>query len=78
VLLNILAGYGADIETGGAGSFKVFRTTRRSKTFNTTSAPGGVTHVRDPIVEEVRRARAAYAAQFDNDLDRIVDDLKRR
>jgi len=34
--------------------------------------------MRDPIVEEVRRARAAYAAQFDNDLDRIVDDLKRR
>ena len=34
--------------------------------------------MRDPIVEEVRRARAAYAAQFDHDLDRIVDDLKRR
>ncbi len=34
--------------------------------------------MRDPIVEEVRRARAAYAAQFNHDLDRIVDDLKRR
>ena len=34
--------------------------------------------MRDPIVDEVRRARAAYAAQFDHDLDRIVDDLKRR
>ena len=34
--------------------------------------------MRDPIVEEVRRARAAYAAQFDHDLDRMVDDLKRR
>ena len=33
--------------------------------------------MRDPIVEEVRRARAAYAAQFNHDLDRIVDDLKR-
>jgi hypothetical protein len=32
----------------------------------------------DPIVEEVRKARAAYAAQFEHDLDRIVDDLKRR
>jgi hypothetical protein len=34
--------------------------------------------MRDPIVEQVRRARAAYAAQFDHDLDRIVDDLERR
>jgi hypothetical protein len=34
--------------------------------------------MRDPIVEQVRRARAAYAAQFDHDLDRMVDDLKRR
>jgi len=34
--------------------------------------------MRDPIVEEVRRARAAYGAQFDHDLDRIVADLKRR
>jgi hypothetical protein len=34
--------------------------------------------MRDPIVEQVRQARAAYAAQFDHDLDRIVDDLKRR
>lgn len=34
--------------------------------------------MRDPIVEEVRRARAAYAAKLGHDLDRIVDDLKRR
>jgi hypothetical protein len=30
----------------------------------------------DPIVEEVRRLREAYAAQFDFDLDAIVRDLK--
>ena len=34
--------------------------------------------MRDPIVEQVRRARAAYAVRFDHDLDRIVDDLKSR
>ena len=34
--------------------------------------------MRDPIVEEVRRARAAYGAKFGHDLDRIVDDLRRR
>lgn len=32
----------------------------------------------DPIVEEVRKARAEHAAQFDNDLHRIVADLKSR
>jgi len=32
----------------------------------------------DPIVEQVRWARAAYAAKFNHDLDRIVEDLKRR
>lgn len=32
----------------------------------------------DPIVEEVRKARAEHAAQFDNDLHRIVSDLKSR
>ena len=34
--------------------------------------------MRDPIVEEVRRARAEYAAKLGHDLDQIVDDLKRR
>jgi len=31
---------------------------------------------KDPIVEEVRRARDAYAAKFNYDLDAIVADLK--
>jgi len=30
----------------------------------------------DPIVEEVRAAREAYAAQFDYDLKRMFEDLK--
>ena len=34
--------------------------------------------MRDAIVEEVRRARSAYAAKHGHDLDRIVDDLKHR
>ena len=34
--------------------------------------------MRDPIVEEVRRARAKYAEKFDHDLDRMIDDLQRR
>ena len=34
--------------------------------------------MRDPIVEQVRRARAAYAAELGHDLDRMVEDLKRR
>ncbi len=33
---------------------------------------------RDPIVQQVRKARNAYAAQFDYNLDRIVEDLRRR
>jgi hypothetical protein len=33
---------------------------------------------RDEIVEEVRAAREAYAAQFDYDLKRMFEDLKRR
>jgi hypothetical protein len=33
---------------------------------------------RDEIVEEVRIAREAYAAQFDYDLDRMFEDLKRK
>ena len=32
----------------------------------------------DPIVEEVRKARDAYAAQFDYDLKRMFEDLQRR
>lgn len=31
---------------------------------------------KDPIVEEVRRARDAYAKQFNYDLDAIYRDLK--
>lgn len=33
---------------------------------------------RDPIVEEVRRAREEYAAKFDFDLRRIGEDLRRQ
>ena len=33
---------------------------------------------KDPIVEEVRAARDAYAAQFDYDLTRIFEDLKKK
>jgi hypothetical protein len=32
----------------------------------------------DPIVEEVRRVRQEYAAQFDYDIRRIADDLRRQ
>lgn len=32
----------------------------------------------DPIVEEVRKARSEHAAQFDNNLERIVADLQSR
>ena len=34
--------------------------------------------MRDPIVEEVRRARDAHAKQFNYDLDAIVEDLQKR
>lgn len=30
----------------------------------------------DPIVAEVRRVRAAHAAQFDNDIERIYQAIK--
>ena len=33
---------------------------------------------KDPIVEEVRAARWCHAAKFNNDLDAIVADLKKR
>jgi hypothetical protein len=33
---------------------------------------------RDEIVEEVRTAREAYAAQFDYDLKRMFEDLKKK
>jgi len=33
---------------------------------------------KDPIVEEVRRVRAAHAAKFNYDIDRIVNDVKAR
>ena len=32
----------------------------------------------DEIVDEVRRVREAYAAEFDYDVRRIADDLRRR
>ena len=32
----------------------------------------------DPIVDEVRRFRKEHAACFGNDLDRIVDDLRKK
>jgi hypothetical protein len=32
----------------------------------------------DPIVEEVRRVREEYAAQFDYDVRRIAEDLRRQ
>lgn len=32
--------------------------------------------MKDPIVEEVRRARDAYARQFNYDLDAICEDLR--
>lgn len=32
----------------------------------------------DPVVEEVRRLREEYAAQFDYDIRRIADDLRRQ
>jgi len=32
----------------------------------------------DEIVEEVRKAREAYAAQFDYDLERMFEDLKKK
>lgn len=34
--------------------------------------------MKDPIVDEVRSARDAYAAEFDYDLRRIAEDLRRR
>jgi hypothetical protein len=34
--------------------------------------------MKDPIVEEVRRARDAHAKRFNYDLDAIVEDLKKR
>ena len=33
---------------------------------------------KDEIVEEVRQAREAYAAQFDYDLKRMFEDLKKK
>lgn len=34
--------------------------------------------VRDSITEEIREIRHQLAAQFDNDVDRIGEDLRRR
>ena len=33
---------------------------------------------KDEIVEEVRAAKEAYAAQFDYDLERMFEDLKKK
>ncbi|MEM6471712.1 MAG: hypothetical protein AAF802_19280 [Planctomycetota bacterium] len=32
----------------------------------------------DPITQQIRESRHRLAAKFDNDLDRIVDDLQRQ
>ena len=32
----------------------------------------------NPITQQIRESRHRLAARFDNDLDRIVDDLQRR
>lgn len=37
-----------------------------------------MTEWKDEIVEEVRAAREAYAAQFDYDLKRMFEDLKKK
>jgi hypothetical protein len=34
--------------------------------------------IRDPIVDEVRKAREEYAKRFDFNLDAMFDDLQRR
>lgn len=34
--------------------------------------------MKDPIVEEVRRAREAHAKRFNYDLDAICEDLRKR
>ncbi|MBP7050801.1 MAG: hypothetical protein KBE65_07290 [Phycisphaerae bacterium] len=34
--------------------------------------------MKDPIVDEVRRARDAHAKQFNYDLDAICEDLQKR
>lgn len=34
--------------------------------------------MRDPIVEEVRKAREEYARRFNYDLDAMCDDLRRK
>ena len=34
--------------------------------------------LRDPIVEEVRKARSEHAAKFNNDIDAIISDVQSR
>ncbi len=34
--------------------------------------------IEDPIVEEVRRHRKEHAAKYDNDLNRIVEALRKK
>lgn len=34
--------------------------------------------LQDPIIEELHRIRAEYAAQLDNDLHKICEDIRRR
>ena len=33
---------------------------------------------RDPIVEEIRKHRQNYAAQFNHDIDAICEDIRRK
>lgn len=33
---------------------------------------------RDPIVEEIRKYRQDYAAQFNHDIDAICEDIRRK
>ena len=39
---------------------------------------GGITMIKDPIVDEIRRYRQAHAKENKNDLDRIIESLRRR
>lgn len=34
--------------------------------------------MRDPLVEEVRKARSDHAAKFNNNIDEIVKDVQKR
>ena len=34
--------------------------------------------IKDPIVEEVRKSRHEHASRFNNNMDEIVNDIKKR